>query len=132
MSRRSAERHRGSATVEAVVLVPAAMLALLVVLQVGLWALAAEAVQQVADRAALAAASLGAGPPDGQQAARAALAGMAGRLVIDPSVTVTASGSNADDVVVTGQVESLVPGWHPAVTARRQATVQRFRAGVGP
>jgi Flp pilus assembly protein TadG len=132
MTRRSAGRQRGSATVEAAVLVPATMLTLLVVLQVGLWALAVESVQQVADRAARAAAALGAGPADGQQAARQALAGVAGHLVVDPSVTVTSSGSNADDVVVTGQVESIVPGWHPVVTARRQATVQRFRSGTGP
>lgn len=131
MRRTAPSAQRGSVAVEAVVLVPVAMLALLVVLQVALWALAAESVQQVADQGARAAAALGAGPADGRQAARASLSGLAGRVVVDPSVTVTLLGGDTDQVVVTAQVESLVPGWHPVVTARRDATEQRFRTGMG-
>lgn len=123
--------QRGSATVEAVIVLPAAMVVLLAVLQVGLWALAAESVQQVADQAARSAAALGAGPAYGRQAAWAALAGVDGHLVVDPSVTITASTGDAEAVVVAAQAESVVPGWHPRVRARRVAIVQRFRVGSG-
>lgn len=126
-----AAAQRGSATVEAVIVLPAAMVVLLAVLQVGLWALAGESVQQVADQAARSAAALGAGPAYGRQAAWTALAGMDGHLVVDPSVTVTAVRGDAEEVVVVAQAESVVPGWHPTVRARRVAIVQRFRAGSG-
>lgn len=120
--------EQGSATVEAVIVVPALMLAILLALQVALWALAAEAVQQVAEHAAVAASGLGGTPAVGASAARSDLRGLAGRVVVDPTVAVVQVGSGAVEVKVSARVETILPWLRPSVRAARTATVQQFRA----
>lgn len=129
---RRARRRRaeaGSSTVEAVIMVPAAMVVILVAVQVCLWAVAAETVQSIAGRAAGVAAGVGGTVTAGQQAGEASARSLAGPVVTDPVVLVEPLGPNAVRAVVTGQVESILPWLHPSVRAVRDVGVQRFRIG---
>lgn len=119
----------GSATVEAVLVVPVLMVVILAAVQLGLWALAQQAVQQAASRAAVAAAGLGASTTDGTEAGQQDLQTVAGRLVPTSTLTVRRVGTGTVVAVVTGTATSILPWFHPAVTAERRATVQRFRSG---
>lgn len=116
----------GSASVEAVVLVPALVLVVLVAVQIGLWALASEAVGQVASRAATAAAALDGSATSGLRAGQGELEALAGRLVVDPTVTVGPAGPDLVQATAVGQVESVVPWLHLQVRAVRSAPRQGF------
>lgn len=105
------------------------MLVVLVAVQLCLWAFADEAVQSVASHAAVIAAGLGGTPSSGATAGQVAAAQIAGPVLLRPSVVVTSVAGGQVLVTVQGAVESILPWWHPKVTAVRTAVVQRFRAG---
>lgn len=140
--------HDGSSTVEMVIVIPVFMMVLLVALQLCLWVLADEAVQQVASRAAITAAGLGGTVLLGRQAGLADARSVAGPVLVGPELTLTMSDGRGGQVpgaaatraagsvpspassvtaVASGHVESIVPWWRLTVRAVRTATVQRFR-----
>lgn len=121
--------ERGSSTVEVAVLVPLLAVLVLLAVQVALWAIADEAVQQVASQAALAAAGLGSTVQAGEAAGRQQASQLGGPVLVDPAVTVTEVDPDTVVAVVTGRAESILPWFHPPVRAQRVATVQRFRSG---
>lgn len=114
---------------EAVVIVPVLMLVVLVAVQVGLWTVADEAVQQVASHTALVAAGVGGTTSAAETAGLADAQSLAGPVVVDPTVAVTVLDPDTVEAVVSGRAESILPWFRPVVRAVRQATVQRFRAG---
>lgn len=144
----AAARETGSATVEMVIVIPVFMVVILVAVQLCLWVLADEAVQQVASRSATVAAGLGGTVASGQEAGLVDAASVAGPLLEDPHVTVTVStgaeragagagrlesvlggrsGAQSVTATASGRVEPIVAWWQLTVRAERRATVQRFR-----
>lgn len=119
----------GSTTVEIAVILPALMVAVLVAVQLCLWAFADEAVQSVASHAAVVAAGLGGTIESGHQAGQLAAAQLAGPVVADPRVAVVPLAGGQVQVTASGSVESILPWWHLTVNAVRTAVVQKFRAG---
>ncbi len=118
----------GSSTVEIVVVLPAAMVVILVAVQVCLWAVAAETVQAVAGHAAAVAAGLGGSAAAGERAGEASARSLAGPVVTDPVVAVVQLGPDTVRAEVTGRAESILPWFHPTVSAVRDVEVQRFRS----
>jgi len=117
----------GAVSVEAVLAVPVMVLVVLVAIQIGLWALASEAVGQAASRVVTVAAALGGSPTRGLQAGRQELAALAGHVVVHPGVTITSPAPGLVQASVVGQAEAIVPWLDLRVSAVRQATVQGFR-----
>jgi len=113
--------------VEAAIAIPAAMLLILVAVQVCLWAYASTLVQAAATRGDEVACVEGGSLPSGIAAARMDLAITASGVVKSPSVQ--ASFIPGDDVLVrvTGVAESIVPGLHLSVSAVRVGSKQEFR-----
>lgn len=125
----TASDERGSATVEAAIVVPALMVVILVAVQLALWALAQQAVQDVASNAVTAAAGVGATAATGTASGQQDLRVVAGALVDDASVDVGPDGPDEVQALVAGWAPSILPWWRPPVRAVRVATVQRFRPG---
>ncbi|MHB8437990.1 MAG: TadE family protein [Acidimicrobiales bacterium] len=117
--------EQGSVAVEAVLLVPVAMLLLLFVLQICLWAHANTLVQEAAAEAAQTASALGGTPAAGQAQARTYLG--AGAPIVGPDVSVQSDG-NRVEVQISGSALSILPGIDLPVKATRWATVQQFRS----
>ncbi|MBR7827834.1 pilus assembly protein [Actinospica sp. MGRD01-02] len=120
---RALGRERGAATVELVIAVPALILLLLFIVQFGLIWLAQQCAQTAASSAVNAARAQGANPGLGQSQGQATLKQIAGAELPDASVSVTYTGTTAT-VVVTGHPQSLIPGWHPQVTAHISAPIE--------
>jgi Flp pilus assembly protein TadG len=121
-------RHdSGSIAVEAVVIVPIAMIIVLLVVQVCLWAHAATLVQGAATDGELAATALGGTPTMGEAQARADLAATASRVVIDPSVQAQMLTGGLVEIRVTGTTEAIIPWLRLPVAATRIEPAQEFR-----
>ena len=114
--------------VEAVLVVPVAMLVVLFAVQACLWAHAAALVQTAAAEGDQAACDSGGSVQTGVDRARQFLAATASSSVVDPSV----SGSEPEDgqveVDVSGTAESVLPWLHLTVSAVRRGAVQQFRS----
>ena len=125
-------RHRrrggqsGSIAVESVIVIPAAMLIVLLAVQVCLWAHASSLVQSAADAGEQAATALGGSPATGQATARGELAQTARSLVLDASVRVQVQDGQVQ-IQVSGRAESIVPWLTLPVSATRTGLVQEFR-----
>jgi len=117
----------GSAVVESIVLVPVAMMLVLLVVQVCLWAHAATLVQAAATVGEQAATTLGGSPTSGQIQAQAQLRATASEVVIDPSVQIQATAGGVVEVRVSGEAESIVPWLRLPVSATRVGLTQEFR-----
>lgn len=120
---RALGRERGSATVELVIATPALILLLLFVVQFGLIWSAQQAAQTAASTAVNTARAQGANAGLGQAQGTATLQQIAGKQLPDAAITVTYSATTAT-VVVTGHPQSLIPGWHPQVTAHVSAPIE--------
>jgi hypothetical protein len=127
---RAGRGDRGSAVAEMTLVLPALMLAVALVVQLALWALAAHAVQASAASAGDVARSLGGTPAEAIAAARGELASVGGLLVTSPLVSISASPSGEETVQVAGDVPSLFPGLHLHVSATSVGPAGRFR-GTG-
>ncbi len=115
--------------VEAAIAIPAAMLAILLSVQICLWAHASALVQAAATRGDQAACVEGGSLAEGDAEARLALATSARQVVTNPSVKVTLLPGDEVQVRVTGTTESIVPGIHLPVSAVRVGLRQEFRVG---
>jgi Flp pilus assembly protein TadG len=118
-------RHddRGLSTLQLTIAAPVLIWWLMLIVQYGLWWHA----KQVADGAAAEAVDVAQTPTGtaaaGETAARAFL-GQAGNL--DDISVIVERGTDVVRVQVQGDAPQLVPGWSWGVTARSQASVERF------
>ena len=120
---RALGRERGSATIETVIAAPALILLLMFIVQFAVTWSAQQAAQTAASVAVNAARALGANPGLGQSQGEATLEQLAGKELPDASIQVSYSGNTAT-VVVTGHPASLIPGWHPEVSAQVSAPIE--------
>lgn len=126
LRRLTSERERGSVTVELVIATPALLLLLMVIVQFGLIYSAQQAAQTAATEAVNAARAQGASQAYGQAQGEATLAQLASSELPDGQVVVSLSGGQAT-VTVTGHPESLIPGWHPTITAHASAPLETYQ-----
>lgn len=114
---------------EAVIIVPVAMLVVLVATQMCLWARASSVVQSAAAEGDQAACDLGGSIQAGAERARQFLASAAPATVAGARVDVTQPVVGQIQVSVQGTAESILPWLHLGVSATRRGDVQGFRAG---
>lgn len=115
------------AVVEAVVVIPVAMLLVLFAVQACLWAHAASLVQSAAAEGDQAACDLGGSMSTGLDRARQFLASTASGSVSTPTVVASEPVAGQIEVQVRGVAESVIPWLHLTVSATRRADVQGFR-----
>ncbi len=120
-------RDRASGTVEAVIIVPALMLILLVFVQYALWAHASSLVQAAAAQGDQAARASGGTPAAGIVAAEQFLHRTGAEVIVGPVVRAHVQAGNMARVDVAGDVESILPGVHIGVSATSIGPVQTFR-----
>jgi hypothetical protein len=113
--------------VEAVLVVPVAMLVLAFALQAALWAHAAQLVQVAAARGDDAARQLGGTVGAGVDAARAFVRTEASGLLSRWNVDGRVLPGDVVEIQVRGKVESLIPGVSLPVSAVRAGPMQEFR-----
>lgn len=112
---------------EAVVVVPAVMLLLLVGVQLALWMHASQVVQLAASEGDRSARSIGGSPVVGIARARQVVDGP-GSDVTSPSVTTSALPGDVVLLRVSGAAVSILPGLSFGVSASAVGPVQRFRS----
>lgn len=119
-------RGRGEDGVaETVVIFPVAMVVILVLVQVALWAHAAQVVQAAAAQGDQAARAYGSTPAAGASAARGFLDRLGAGVVSGAQVSSTAAAGVAV-VSVTARAESILPGFSLPVSARSVGVVQTY------
>ncbi|HVA08059.1 MAG TPA: TadE/TadG family type IV pilus assembly protein [Acidimicrobiales bacterium] len=121
------DSERGAAVVEAVVLVPVAMLVVLFAVQACLWAHAAAIVQTAAAQGDQEAANYGGSASAGINRAEQFIAATAASVVVNPDVSARIS-SDEVEIRVRGTAESVLPWFHVTVSATRSAPIEMFRS----
>jgi len=121
--------ERGSTSVEAVVVLPCAMIVLLFAVQACLWAHAATMAEYAASRGEQLATLDGSSTQAGIDEAAGVLANSASAVVSDPTVQAQRLPGDRMEIRVNGYAESLLPGVRLPVSAVRFGVVQRFRVG---
>ena len=122
---RALGRERGSVTAELAIATPLLILLIMLIVQFGIIYTAQQAAQTAASEAVNAARAQGANPSLGQSQGEQTLQQVAGGELQGASVSVSYTGTEAT-VVVTGHPQSLIPGWHPQVTAQVSAPLETF------
>ena len=117
---------RGSAVVEAVLVIPVLMLLLLIVVQFALWSHAAQVAQLAASAGDRTARSVGGGPGPPPGRARSVLDGP-GSDVISSNVTSEVLPGDLVEMTVTAKAESILPGLSLPVSAKLVGPIQEFR-----
>lgn len=117
----------GSVVVEAVVIIPIAMVILMVAVQMCLWAHAATLVQSAASAGEQAATALGGSPTTGEIEARAQLTATASKVVIHPVVQAQVLAGGLVEISVSGSTEAIIPWLRLPVSATRTGLRQEFR-----
>lgn len=112
--------------VEAVIIVPVAMLVLVLMVQMVLWARAAQLVHVAASEGDRAALSAGGGVAAGRSRADAVLAASGSGLESSDVVARLQQGDQIS-VTVTGRALSLLPGLSLPVSATQVGPIQEFR-----
>lgn len=118
----------GSTVVEAVVLIPMAMLVVLFAVQMCIWAHAATLAENAATEGEIAATVAGGSDTAGVSRSEALLGATAAHIVVDPKVDVTRLPGEMVQIQVTGSAESIIPGLRFPVSAVRVGELQEFRA----
>ena len=119
--------ERGSATVEAVLVIPVLMLLLLVAVQFALWAHASQVVHTAASEGDASARSYGGGSQLGEARARDVLRASQSN-VLGPAVQVTVLSGDEVQVTVRARAVSILPGIQLPVSATVAGSIQEFRA----
>lgn len=119
--------ERGSATVEAVLVIPVLMLLLLVAVQFALWAHASQVVHTAASEGDASARTYGGGSQLGEARARDVLRASQSN-VLGPAVQVTVLSGDEVQVTVTARAVSILPGIQLPVSATVAGSIQEFRA----
>lgn len=117
----------GSATVEAVLIIPIAMVVLLMAVQFALWSHASQVVHTAASEGDASARSYGGGVQQGEARAHEVLQASQSN-VISPAVEVSRLPGDKVEVTVTASAVSILPGIHLSVSATQSGTIQEFRA----
>ncbi|HVA02563.1 MAG TPA: hypothetical protein VMU64_02350 [Acidimicrobiales bacterium] len=112
---------------EAAIAIPAAMLVILLSIQMSLWAHASTLVQAAATRGDQAACVEGGSLAAGIAEAQSALTNTANHVVTNSAVQASLMPDDEVQIRVTGLAESIVPGFHLPVSAVRVGTRQEFR-----
>lgn len=118
----------GSTVVEAVIIIPAFMLLLLVVCQAVLWAEASQTVQAAAASGDQIACEYGGSLSGGVSAAEGMLTAHSSGLVYNGSVVGSLLPASMAEIKVSGVAESIIPGMHFSVSAVRIGPQQRYRS----
>jgi hypothetical protein len=126
-SRAAGRGDAGSGVVEAVVLIPVAMVILMVAVQMCLWAHAATLVQNAATAGEQAATALGGSPTTGENEARAELTATASKVVVNPSVHAQLLIGGLVEIRVSGSTEAIIPWLRLPVSSTRTGLSQEFR-----
>ena len=113
--------------IEAVVLVPVAMLIVLVAVQACLWVHAQTLVASAADQGDAVACTNGGTLDQGIGEARRLLSSSAASIVTGPTFNGAVLSDNEVQLEVSGAAESIVPWFHLPVSAVRVGTKQEFR-----
>lgn len=124
----SCRGESGATVLEAVVVIPVAMLVLLVAVQACLWAHANAIVQAAAADGLQHATDLGGSPSAGAERAHQVLDATGSSVVADPSVESQVVDGSQVELTVTGTAESIIPWLHLHVAAVRRAPIQEFRS----
>ena len=119
---------RGSASVEAVLIVPVLMVVLVVIVQCVLWIEAEQSAELAAAGGARAARAYGGDPGEGVVQAEEVLHGR-GSGVEDPRVVSHLLAGGVVELVVTGSSIAIVPGMHLPVSSTAAGPSQTFRPG---
>jgi Flp pilus assembly protein TadG len=117
----------GSATVEAVLIIPIAMVVLLMAVQFALWSNASQVVHTAASEGDASARLYGGGMQQGARRAHEVLQASQAN-VIGPAVEVTKLPGDQVKVTVTASAVSIFPGIHLSVSATQTGAIQEFRA----
>lgn len=112
--------------VETVIVVPVLMVILLIVIQIALWAHAAQVVQLAASEGDRAARSQGGGAAAGVAQAQSVIS-RSGSDLVAPSIAAGVLPGDLASVTVTGHAVSIVPGFSLPVSAIEVGPVQEFR-----
>ncbi|HXX91816.1 MAG TPA: TadE/TadG family type IV pilus assembly protein [Acidimicrobiales bacterium] len=118
----------GAAAVEAVIIVPLAMILVLFAVQAGIWAHAATEVEAAAVEGVRVAALSGGQAEPGIRSAQQFLARDAGTIVQAPSVSAAALPGDRVELRVSATAESIVPWIALPLSADRVGTIQEFRS----
>lgn len=122
---RGGRGEEGSSTVQAVLIFPALLFALMLVIQFALWAHATSVAEAAAQDAAAVARRADGSRAGGAAAANKALATLGPKMLTSRTVSVNRSATTAS-VTVTGRVVSLVPGVTLRVQETAEGPVERF------
>jgi hypothetical protein len=117
---------RGSAAVEAVLVIPVLMLLLVVVIQCALWAHAGQVVGLAASEGDRTARSVGGGPGVGIAEARSILRS-SGRDLASSDVVGEIVSGDLVRITVTGRAVSIIPGLSLPVSSVAVGPLQEFR-----
>jgi len=117
----------GSSIIEAVIVVPVAMLLLLIAVQFALWAHASHVVQLAASEGDRAARSLGGGTSAGVAVARSVAEGP-GSDVSTVAVETSVLPGDTESVRISGSALSVLPGLSLPVSAIAVGPIQQFRS----
>jgi Flp pilus assembly protein TadG len=112
--------------VEAIVIIPALMLVLLVVIQFALWAHAEQVVQLAASDGDQAARTMGSGPAAGRAQVDSVLSASAA-TVTSVSASMSILPTDQARVTVTGRAVAILPWMVLSVSATQSGPVQEFR-----
>ena len=117
----------GSTVVETAVLIPVAMLIVMFVVQACIWAHAETLVENAVDQGEQVATTANSSLSAGVSAADHLLSETAGEMVVAPSTEVTRLPGDMVHFEITGNAESILPGFHFPVSAVQVGPVQEFR-----
>ena len=126
MARRRPRGETGSASAEAVVILPVLLLVVLMLVQFGVWYHATAVAKAAVAEAARAARAEGATDEEGRARANAFLAQAGRTIIVDPELTVTRD-AEAVRVELRAVAANVVPGLRLPIRALAESKVERFR-----
>jgi hypothetical protein len=122
-------RESGSASAEAVLVLPALMVLFVVGLQFALYGLAEHAAALAVEEGAASVRALGGGPRTGRALALADVHSIAGAMLLHPRVAVVPGPDGTEEVRLIASVPALLPGLHLTVHAVSTGPAEEFRPG---
>jgi Flp pilus assembly protein TadG len=120
-------QERGSSVVEAVLVLPVAMMVILFAVQAALYAHAAAVVQSAAGAGDQVARAFGSSLASGEAEALGYLHQVGSAVVADPQVSASMGPAGMVTIEVRGVAESVLPGVRLGVSAVRTGPLQEFR-----
>ncbi|MEY9861362.1 Flp pilus assembly protein TadG [Catenulispora sp. GAS73] len=117
--------ERGAVTTELVIATPLLLLLVLAVIQFGLIWHAEQVAQTAASQAVNAGRAQNTSGAVGQSRGEQILSQLGSGVLTGKSISVS-RGAGQVTADVSGQVESIIPGWHPSIHAHAAAPVEVF------